>query len=354
MTTRIGIAGCGTIAHAHSRSLKAIISAGLVDANVVATYDVDRERAAAFARAHGADVAPDADALLAGVDAVWVCTPTSSHRPLVEAAATRSVAVFCEKPLAPTLADAEAITDAVTRAGVSAQVGLVLRTSPAFNALRTVITSRRLGRPMAIVFRDDQFFPIQGHYASTWRADVSVAGAGTLLEHSIHDLDILRHCFGEVTEVTARTANYAGHEAIEDVAVVLLSFASGATASLVSVWHGVLRRPSLRRVEVFCERGMVWLDDDFDGPVHIETTESTDVVACPPPAWVHELPWSDDRIRGFVSHYAVANRAFLDALATGRAPEPGLAEGLAAHRMASAVYRSAAEGAPVAIALLTP
>src|SRR5438105_5566289 len=99
MTTRIGIVGCGTIAQAHSRSLKAIIKGGLVDAVVVATYDVDPARAETFARAHRADVAPDTDALLDGVDAVWVCTPTSSHLPLVEAAARRGVAIFCEKPL---------------------------------------------------------------------------------------------------------------------------------------------------------------------------------------------------------------------------------------------------------------
>ena len=354
MTTRIGIVGCGTIAQAHSRSLKAIIEAGLVDAAVVATYDIDAARAEAFARAHRADVASDAEALLDGVDAVWVCTPTSSHRALVWAAAQRGVAIFCEKPLAPTLAEAEALTHAAAAAGVPAQVGLVLRTSPVFVALREVVSSGRLGRPMAVSFRDDQFFPIQGHYGSTWRSDVSVAGAGTLLEHSIHDLDVLRHVLGEVTELTARTANYAGHEGIEDVAVVLLSFASGATASLVSVWHEVLTRPSGRRVEVFCERGLAWLDDDFSGPLHVETTAGLEVRPCPPPAWVTALRWPDDRTMILVSHYAEANRAFLDAIAAARAPQPGLEEGLLAHRLADAVYRSARQGRPVAIALLTP
>ena len=354
MTTRIGIVGCGTIAQAHSRSLKAIIKGGLVDAAVVATFDVDATRAESFARAHGAEVTPDADVLLDRVDAVWVCTPTSHHRALVEGAARRGVAVFCEKPLAPTLADAEALTLAVAEAGVPAQVGLVMRTAPVFVALRELLASERLGRPMAVVFRDDQFFPIQGHYGSTWRRDVAVAGAGTLLEHSIHDLDILRFCVGEITEVAARTGNYAGHEGIEDVAVAMLSFACGATASLISVWHDVLTRPSGRRVEVFCERGLAWLDDDFSGPLHVETTAGAEVHPCPPPAWVTELPWSDDRVMIVVSHYAEANRAFLDALAAAEAPWPGLGEGLIAHRMAEAVYRSAREGRPVAIALLTP
>jgi predicted dehydrogenase len=239
------------------------------------------------------------------------------------------------------------MTEAAAVAGVPAQVGLVLRTAPVFVALRGVVQQGALGRPMAIVFRDDQFFPIQGHYASTWRSDVTIAGAGTLLEHSIHDLDILRHCFGEIDTVTANTANYAGHDGIEDVAAVLLAFASGASASLVSVWHDVLNRPSLRRVEVFCERGLAWLDDDFTGPLHVETTAGRETRRCPPPAWVAELPWGDDRVRVAVGRYAEPNRAFLDAIAAGRAPDPGFGEALRAHRLADAVYRSARAGAPV-------
>ena len=85
----------------------------------------------------------------------------------------------------------------------------------------------------------------------------------------------------------------------------------------------------------------------------METTAGTEVRPCPPPDWVTALPWSDDSTMIVVSHYAEANRAFLDAIATGRAPRPGLEEGLAAHRLADAVYRSARQGRPVGIALLT-
>src|SRR6266705_2959291 len=286
MTTSVGIIGCGFIAALHSRALKGIVDAGLVDAAVVATCDTDLDRAAAFARAHRAAIATsDPAEVLAAVDAVWICTPTATHRAIAEAAASAGVAVFCEKPLAPTLADGE------------------------------------LGRPMAAAFRDDQFFPIQGHYGSSWRADAAIAGGGTLIEHSIHDLDLLRFLLGEVVDVSGRTANYAGHEGIEDVAVATLAFESGATAGLVSVWHGVLTRPSTRRLEVFCERGMAWTDDDYTGPLHVEKSDGAEARECAP-----------------------ANRAFLEALANGRPPEPGLDVALVAHRLVDAVYRSAREG----------
>src|SRR6202035_2200797 len=194
------------------------------------------------------------------------CTPTSAHGQAVEAAATAGRAVFCEKPLATDLAGALALTDVVTDAGVPAQAGLVLRSAPVFRALRDLVRSGELGRPMAAVFRDDQYFPIQGRYGSKWRADVTQAGGGCLIEHSIHDLDILRFCFGEVAQLSAHVASFAGYEDIEDLATVSLQFVSGASAELVSVWYDITTRGSTRRVELFFERGLVWLDDDLVGP----------------------------------------------------------------------------------------
>ena len=220
----------------------------------------------------------------------------------------------------------------------------MLRSAPVFRALRDLVRGGTLGAPMAVVFRDDQYFPIRGTYASQWRADASQAGGGCLIEHSIHDLDILRFCFGEVDSVMARTANHAGHHGIEDLAAVTLSFASGLEAQLTSVWHDILSRGSTRRLEVFCREGMVWLDDEFRGPLHVQTSDGTEVRACPSPAWVDALPLPDDEVGLAVRAYVEADRAFLDAVADGRAPEPGLDVALEAHRLVDASYRSAAGG----------
>lgn len=345
---RVGLVGCGFIAAIHSRALKALAGAGLVDAAVVATCDRDPTRAEAFARAHRAEVATgDLARLLEAVDAVYVCTPTAEHLPAVQAAADAGVAVFCEKPLAPSLPEAEAVAAAVAGAGVPAQVGLVLRTSPAYGALVDLVRSGRLGRPQAAVFRDDQYFPTQGQYGSSWRADVSVAGGGTLIEHSIHDLDVLRWLLGESTTVSARTANFAGHPGIEDVAVATVAFASGATASLVSVWHQVLTRPSTRWLEVLCEHGVVAAPDEYLAPLRLATDAGTEEVAVAPAPWTAELA-VDGRWRAAVTVYAPQSRAFLDAVAAGRPPAPGLDVAVEAHRLADAVYRSAeAGGVPV-------
>jgi UDP-N-acetyl-2-amino-2-deoxyglucuronate dehydrogenase len=346
---RVGIVGCGFIGTLHSRALRALTAAGHVDAAVVATCDVDLDRAEACARPHGAATATTEPAeLLAAVDVVWVCTPTASHRALVEDAAAAGAAVFCEKPLATTVADAEAMAAAVVSAGVPAQVGLVLRTAPAVAEVVDLVRSGALGRPMAAVFRDDQFLPVRGHYASTWRGDVTVAGGGTLLEHSIHDLDILTWLLGSVTGVTARTGSFADLPGIEDVAVATLSYASGATASLTSVWHQVLARPSTRRLEVLCEQGVVSFDDEYVGPLTITTDDGAEQRPCAYPAWVRDLPLGDGWGRAAAA-YAPQARSFLEALSSGDRPHPGFDVALDAHRLAAAVYRSAAaDGAPVA------
>ena len=312
---------------------------------MVAVHDLDAERAAGFAAVNGAEVVASAAEVLERCDAVWVCTPTAAHRAVVEAAAARGCAVFCEKPLAPDLAGAEALAAVVAGSGVPAQVGLVLRFAPVFRALRDLLASGELGAPMTAIFRDDQYFPVQGVYASTWRGDVAVAGGGCLIEHSIHDLDILRFCLGEVTEVArAAPPTSPGHEGVEDLATVSLQFASGASAELVSVWHDILSRGSTRRVEVFCRHGMAWLDNDFLGPLHVQTTDGTEVRPCPPPGWVRDLALGDDDIGLAISAYVEADRAFLDAVAAGSCPAPSFAEAVVAHRLVDAAYRSSAAG----------
>ncbi len=345
---RIGFVGAGIIAWAHALGLQAMVEVGIIEAGITAVFDLDGDRAAGFAAVNGARAVGNLGQLLDACDAVYVCTPTADHPDVVAAAAVRGRAVFCEKPLAVDLAGAEAL--ALAARGIPAQVGLVLRSTPVFGALRALVQSGELGAVMAAVFRDDQYLPIQGMYGSRWRADVRAAGGGCLIEHSIHDLDILRYCLGEVRDVTGRTANFAGHDGIEDVATATLRFESGATATLVSVWHGILRRGSTRRVEVFFERGLAWLDRDVTGPLHIETDDGVEARACPLADWVQALPLADDETGLAIRSYAPADRAFVDAVVDGRPTMPSLDEGVVAHRLVDAVYRSAgAGGVPVAV-----
>jgi 1,5-anhydro-D-fructose reductase (1,5-anhydro-D-mannitol-forming) len=345
LTVRVGLVGCGFIGTVHSFALHQLIKAGLVDATVVATYDVDPARAQQQAAVHGAVAHERVDDLMATVDAVWVCTWTAAHLEVVRAATEQSLAVFCEKPLAPTLD--ECVTVARLLDTVPHQVGLVLRHAPVFRTIADEVASGRHGAPMATVMRDDQYFPNQGMYASSWRADVTLAGGGTLVEHSIHDVDVLRWILGDPQSVTARTSSRFGHPGIDDIAAATLTYADGSVATLTSVWHQVLSRPSTRRLEVFCEEALLWADDDSLGPVHVETSAGTEVRTAAPPEWTDRFELSEVHAKQ-LAQYAAPAKAFLDALCSGgRATAfPDAATALAAHRIVDAAYRSAAAGGP--------
>jgi predicted dehydrogenase len=341
---RIGFVGTGLIAWAHGLGLRAMVKGGVIDARISAVHDRSDKRADRFATAMGATALDSAAAVVEQSDVIFICTPTSAHRSAVDAALAAGRPIFCEKPLATDLPRAEALVAAVAAAKVPAQSGLVLRFAPVFRELRELVASGTLGRPMAAIFRDDQFFPIQGHYASQWRADVSQAGGGCLIEHSIHDLDILMFLFGEVETVAGRFASFSGHPGIEDRATATLSFTSGIEAHLTSLWHNILSRGSSRRIELFCEDGMVSLSNEFIGPLRIQTSQGTEDRQCPPPPWLDELPFGDGEIGLAVKAYVEEDRAFIDAVTSGTAPQPSLQVALAAHRLVEATYRSAATG----------
>ncbi|MCZ7526209.1 MAG: Gfo/Idh/MocA family oxidoreductase [Acidimicrobiia bacterium] len=337
---RIGLVGCGFIGSIHSLALRGLAGGGLVDARVVAAYDTDASRGEATAAQHpGAVAASCLDALVDAVDVIWVATWTAAHGEAVEAAARAGRAVFCEKPLAPTFEECRRVAEALRT--VPHQVGLVLRRSPVFAAMAEAVA--RHGRPLAAVLRDDQYLPDQGVYGSTWRTDVHRAGGGTLIEHSIHDLDLLRWFLGDPETVAARTGSRCGLPGIEDTAVVTLAYPDGTTATLVSVWHQVLTRPSTRRLEVFCEDAFLWTEDDHLGPLHVETSAGSEVVEGRPPGWIGDLAVPAE-LAVPLGQYAAPSKDFLDALAEGGSGFPDAATALAAHRLVDLAYCSAAQG----------
>jgi myo-inositol 2-dehydrogenase/D-chiro-inositol 1-dehydrogenase len=211
----VGIIGCGNIGRIHSRALWALRKTGVADATVAAVSDPDSDRAAELAAHNGAEVLTPEE-LLDAVEAVYVCTPTAYHPDIVEAAAGRGLPIYCEKPLACDLAGAVRVAAAL--ATVPHRVGLVLRCVPLFEAMADALASHRYGTTMTVLLRDDQYFPVQGQYASAWRSQHEMTGGGTLIEHSIHDIDVFRWLCGDPVEVSCRTSSFFEYPGIEDAA----------------------------------------------------------------------------------------------------------------------------------------
>ena len=329
----VGFIGTGHIATFHSKMLRR----SPVEIVRGPVYDLDSERSAGFAAASGSTVAASEDEVIAGSDMVWICTWTSEHSRLVDKCIAAGRPFFCEKPLSVDLPGAAVMAAAAAASGLTHQCGLILRRSPAYLWARELITDPTAGAPMSVVFRDDQFIPVQGHYNSTWRADATKAGAGTLLEHSIHDVDMLRFLVGDIEDVSARATYRHGLDGIDDAVAASIRFANGAIGTLTTVWHDNLSRPSLRRVEVFCERRTVIIaGDDWFGPVTWSDADGTtgelggeDLVARTAPlAPIDQNP----------------DVAFVRAVLDGSAAHPDFSVALEAHRVVEAMYASSRAG----------
>jgi predicted dehydrogenase len=328
MSVRVGFIGAGFITQMH---LWFLAQADVAHA-VVAVHDIEPERAQRLAEATGAEVL-DEDGVIAASDAVFITTWTSEHPRLVAKVAAAGKAVFCEKPLgldAPSVARMVADVEA---AGVINQVGLVMRFLTPTRLVRHLIADPRAGAVLAVSFRDDQYLPIQGQYGSTWRADPARCGRGTMLEHSIHDVDVLRWWLGPVRALSATTRTHHGYDLIDDVAAVRFDFASGAAATLVSVWHDMLERQSGRHIEVLCERLHVAVTGDLVGPVRWQFTGE--------PEETLEGRALEARLAELGDTRGNPAQAFLAAVRDGVPADPCFAEALAAHAIVDAVYRSA-------------
>ena len=172
MQPHVGIIGAGLIGRFHARGVHGLTKLGLVDARYVAVCDRQLERAESFARIADLDLATDdPEELIASpsVNTVYICTPTAEHNELVLRAAAAGKHVFCEKPLARTLAGAQEMYNAVRRAGVRHQVGLIMHHSPVLPVPKGLASDPPPGRAQVV-----PHFPTHHSSASTKRLQNNV------------------------------------------------------------------------------------------------------------------------------------------------------------------------------------
>lgn len=220
---KIGLIGAGGIATAH---LPAWIDQG----HDVRVFTVDG-RAGDIVSRFGGSVADSLRDVLGWCDAVDICTPTPTHRGLVEQAAAAGVHVMCEKPLARTADDARAAAKACATAGVLLFPAHVVRYFPAYRAAEDAVRRGVIGEPGVLRFSRIAEFPQR----SGWYADEKQSG-GILMDLMIHDLDQARHLAGSVTSIYAvrRTVETSGRAV--GAAHAVLTHDSGAISHCASVW----------------------------------------------------------------------------------------------------------------------
>jgi predicted dehydrogenase len=162
--------------------------------------------------------------------AAIVATPNATHAAIGLQCIERGVAVLMEKPITDALEDGERLCAAAEAAKVPLLVGHQRRHSLRVRTAKAWVAAGRIGTPvaahaMATWLKPDDYFNV------AWRRE---PGGGPVLINLIHDIDILRHLIGEVTSVQAVTSNATRNHAVEDTAAVILRFANGAVATLLT------------------------------------------------------------------------------------------------------------------------
>ena len=251
-----GIVGFGWVARDYG--VPGILASG---DRFAAAFDGDPKACRAI-RCAGVRAYATLDALLsdAQVDAVYVATPNHAHRAIVEAVAAAGKPVLCEKPMAATLADAEAMVECILRTGVPYGTAFDQRHHPAHAAMRDALGAGKIGTVTAVriaygCWLPPAWAPLPGH--DNWRADPLRAGGGALMDLAPHGLDLVQFLLGEpIIEVAAMIQKRVQDYAVDDGALLIGRTTSGVLVQLHVAYNCPDALPR-RRLEVLGSRGQL-------------------------------------------------------------------------------------------------
>ena len=352
---RLGLIGTGNIGRAHLIALSSLKKANLVNFHLSSVCDLDLESARKAAKDFDSPTTyEDYNELLSDdeIDVVYVCTPTSRHSDIVEAAAKAGKAIYCEEPLANSCPQALNLLAVTQDAKVPSGAGFLLRYDSFILYAKNLLEKHDFGKPMLAHIRTDHMYTKEYEKLNEWRGDSQIAGGGTLVEHCIHDVDILTWFFGPVSDVYAKVGFYTGR-GVEDLALLMMTHKDGQMSTLDSVWHSV-DRPDERRIEFFYEHGFIGITLESgnrfleyhlkgEGPVRINA-ETADTLLLEH-LGVHSINGSLETygvlIDSVDNRYAALSYAFLRAVKYGENPSPTFMDAVAVHKIIDAAYESA-------------
>ena len=262
---RAALVGAGRMAQTHARALEVVR-----ELELCAVCDPVAEYAARLSETLGVPTRPLENILNdPNLDAVILATPTPTHARLIRQAAAAGKHIFVEKPVAATLAEADAVVRAVRQAGVQCQVGFQRRFDPAYVEAKRSVDAGELGN--LAIFRG-----VSRDLAPPPLAFLKSSG-GLMVDLGIHDLDTMRFLVGEVAEVHAVGAVQRLPELAEcglfDSAVATVRFENGALGTLELGLHTAYGYDI--RAEVLGEFGRLHLE--MTSPLHLTryTAEGT-------------------------------------------------------------------------------
>lgn len=202
---------------------------------ILAISDVIEDNAVQAARRWGVEAwYKDYHELLARDDimAVSICAPTWTHKEIAVAAAHAGKHILCEKPMARTVEECDAMIEAARQAGVKLAIGFSKRYNPGFERIKQIIDDGLIGKPYHLDIHWNLYFPPGSQESKSFSEDRRVGG-GVLLDNSIHYIDTFRWWLDtEVDTVFAEISKVVPERVFEDEATAILRFENGATGLL--------------------------------------------------------------------------------------------------------------------------
>lgn len=340
----IGIIGCGKIAQV--RHIPEY--AANPQAKLAAYYDLNAARAAELAKKYGGKAYASVDELLADptIDAVSVCTSNVTHAEITIAALKAGKHVLCEKPMATTLADCEAMVQTARETGRKLMIGQNQRLAKAHVRARELIAAGLIGEIVG-------FRTTFGHGGpetwsvdpgqNVWFFDKTKAAMGAMADLGVHKTDLIHYLTGQVVvETTARLAAVDKRDAsgnligVDDNAVCIYRLSGGALGSMTASWtfYGAEDNSTV----LYGTRGILRLYDHPQFSIQVTTREGERIFYEVDKIQTNENQTSSGVIDAFVS-----------CLVENREPEISGAEVLKTMRVIFASIESSQTGRTVAI-----
>jgi predicted dehydrogenase len=293
------------------------------------------------------------------IDIVDVSTPGDSHAEIAIAAARAGKAVFCEKPLANSVREAERMLAAVERAGVTHMICHNYRRVPAVVLAKRLIDAGEIGTIRHFRGTYLQDWIVDASFPLVWRLDKARAGSGALGDLGSHVIDLARMLVGEIAEVAGATETFVkerplpgnprkkGRVTVDDAAVATLRFAGGAIGTIEATRMATGRK-NCNRFEINGSGGSLAFDlerlNELEvflghGPAGTRGFRTILVTERAHPyiqAW-----WPPGHIVGWEHTFTHTVFDLLQAVAEGRVPEPSFVDGVRNQRVLDAVERAA-------------
>lgn len=237
---RVGVVGTGGWGKNH---LRVFSEFGVLQC----LCDVDPSRATLWAEKYGCKAYTDPDKMLESekLDAVTICTPTTTHFQIASKVLKKGINTFVEKPMTATAAEGKNLVQIANDSAGFLTVGFIERFNPAVVDAKAAIKEKLLGEPLLLEF----------HRENKWMGRIT--DVGIVADTSVHDIDTARWLFDEEPKIVFARIGQIMSEKREDFAAITLGFEGKKSAFIVSNWVTPKR---LRLLTVVCSQGVITLD----------------------------------------------------------------------------------------------